>query len=213
MAQDKDNNSQNLNEENVEESLQNSETDSVAQEATEAQTVADTGEQSCEDGSKDTEKRKKKDKKDRNKPDKRDEEIADLKDKLLRQQAEFVNFRNRTDKEKSQMFEVGAKSMLEKILPVIDNFERGLAMLSEEQKQEPFAQGMEKTYRQMMTALEAAGVKQIEAVGQPFNPDFHNAVMHVDDDSVGENIVVEDFQKGYMYHDSVLRFSMVKVAN
>lgn len=213
MAQDKDNNSQNLNEENVEESLQNSETDSAAQEATEAQTEADTGEQSCEDGSKDTEKRKKKDKKDRNKPDKRDEEIADLKDKLLRQQAEFVNFRNRTDKEKSQMFEVGAKSMLEKILPVIDNFERGLAMLSEEQKQEPFAQGMEKTYRQMMTALEAAGVKQIEAVGQPFNPDFHNAVMHVDDDSVGENIVVEDFQKGYMYHDSVLRFSMVKVAN
>lgn len=213
MAQDKDNNSQNLNEENVEESLQNSETDSAAQEAKEAQTEADTGEQSCEDGSKDTEKRKKKDKKDRNKPDKRDEEIADLKDKLLRQQAEFVNFRNRTDKEKSQMFEVGAKSMLEKILPVIDNFERGLAMLSEEQKQEPFAQGMEKTYRQMMTALEAAGVKQIEAVGQPFNPDFHNAVMHVDDDSVGENIVVEDFQKGYMYHDSVLRFSMVKVAN
>lgn len=213
MAQDKDNNSQNLSEENVEESLQNSETDSAAQEATEAQTEADTGEQSCEDGSKDTEKRKKKDKKDRNKPDKRDEEIADLKDKLLRQQAEFVNFRNRTDKEKSQMFEVGAKSMLEKILPVIDNFERGLAMLSEEQKQEPFAQGMEKTYRQMMTALEAAGVKQIEAVGQPFNPDFHNAVMHVDDDSVGENIVVEDFQKGYMYHDSVLRFSMVKVAN
>ena len=213
MAQDKDNNSQNLNEENVEESLQNSETDSAAQEATEAQTEADTGEQSCEDGSKDTEKRKKKDKKDRNKPDKRDEEIADLKDKLLRQQAEFVNFRNRTDKEKSQMFEVGAKSMLEKILPVVDNFERGLAMLSEEQKQEPFAQGMEKTYRQMMTALEAAGVKQIEAVGQPFNPDFHNAVMHVDDDSVGENIVVEDFQKGYMYHDSVLRFSMVKVAN
>lgn len=213
MAQDKDNNSQNLNEENVEESLQNSETDSAAQEATEAQTEADTGEQSCEDGFKDTEKRKKKDKKDRNKPDKRDEEIADLKDKLLRQQAEFVNFRNRTDKEKSQMFEVGAKSMLEKILPVIDNFERGLAMLSEEQKQEPFAQGMEKTYRQMMTALEAAGVKQIEAVGQPFNPDFHNAVMHVDDDSVGENIVVEDFQKGYMYHDSVLRFSMVKVAN
>ena len=213
MAQDKDNNSQNLNEENVEESLQNSETDSAVQEATEAQTEADTGEQSCEDGSKDTEKRKKKDKKDRNKPDKRDEEIADLKDKLLRQQAEFVNFRNRTDKEKSQMFEVGAKSMLEKILPVVDNFERGLAMLSEEQKQEPFAQGMEKTYRQMMTALEAAGVKQIEAVGQPFNPDFHNAVMHVDDDSVGENIVVEDFQKGYMYHDSVLRFSMVKVAN
>ena len=146
-------------------------------------------------------------------PDKRDEEIADLKDKLLRQQAEFVNFRNRSEKEKSQMFEVGAKSMLEKILPTIDNFERGLAMLSEEQKNEPFAQGMDKTYKQLMTALENAGVKQIEAVGQPFDPNFHNAVMHVDDDSVGENIVVEDFQKGYMYHDTVLRFSMVKVAN
>ena len=163
--------------------------------------------------SKEPDRKKKKDKKDRNRPDKRDEEIAALKDKVLRQQAEFVNFRNRTEKEKSQMFEVGAKSMLEKMLPTIDNFERGLAMLSEEQKAEPFAQGMEKTYRQMLAALESAGVKQIEAVGKPFDPNLHNAVMHVEDDSVGENIVVEDFQKGYMYRDTVLRFSMVKVAN
>ena len=162
---------------------------------------------------KDPDRKKKKDKKDRNRPDKRDEEIAALKDKVLRQQAEFVNFRNRTEKEKSQMFEVGAKSMLEKMLPTIDNFERGLAMLTEEQKAEPFAQGMEKTYRQMLAALESAGVKQIEAVGKPFDPNLHNAVMHVEDDSVGENIVVEDFQKGYMYRDTVLRFSMVKVAN
>lgn len=163
---------------------------------------------------KDNERRmKKKDKRDRNRPDHRDEEIAALKDKVLRQQAEFVNFRNRTEKEKSQMFEVGAKSMLEKMLPTIDNFERGLAMLTDEQKQEPFAQGMEKTYRQMLAALESAGVKQIEAVGKPFDPNLHNAVMHVEDDSVGENIVVEDFQKGYMYRDTVLRFSMVKVAN
>ena len=161
----------------------------------------------------DPDRKKKKDKKDRNRPDKRDEEIAALKDKVLRQQAEFVNFRNRTEKEKSQMFEVGAKSMLEKMLPTIDNFERGLAMLTEEQKAEPFAQGMEKTYRQMLAALESAGVKQIEAVGNPFDPNLHNAVMHVEDDSVGENIVVEDFQKGYMYRDTVLRFSMVKVAN
>ena len=161
----------------------------------------------------DPDRKKKKDKKDRNRPDKRDEEIAALKDKVLRQQAEFVNFRNRTEKEKSQMFEVGAKSMLEKMLPTIDNFERGLAMLTEEQKAEPFAQGMEKTYRQMLAALESAGVKQIEAVGKPFDPNLHNAVMHVEDDSVGENIVVEDFQKGYMYRDTVLRFSMVKVAN
>jgi len=162
---------------------------------------------------KEPDRKKKKDKKDRNRPDKRDEEIAALKDKVLRQQAEFVNFRNRTEKEKSQMFEVGAKSMLEKMLPTIDNFERGLAMLSDEQKTEPFAQGMEKTYRQMLAALESAGVKQIEAVGKPFDPNLHNAVMHVEDDSVGENIVVEDFQKGYMYRDTVLRFSMVKVAN
>ena len=163
-------------------------------------------------GGKDSDRKKKKDK-NKNKTDKKDEEIAALKDKLLRQQAEFINFRNRTEKEKSQMFEVGAKSMLEKMLPTIDNFERGLAMLTDEQKQEPFAQGMEKTYRQMLAALESAGVKQIEAVGQPFDPNLHNAVMHVSDDSVGENIVVEDFQKGYMYRDTVLRFSMVKVAN
>ena len=166
----------------------------------------------AETGGKDSDRKKKKDK-NKNKTDKKDEEIADLKDKLLRQQAEFINFRNRTEKEKSQMFEVGAKSMLEKMLPTIDNFERGLAMLTDEQKQEPFAQGMEKTYRQMLAALESAGVKQIEAVGQPFDPNLHNAVMHVEDDSVGENIVVEDFQKGYMYRDTVLRFSMVKVAN
>ncbi|MBO4280976.1 MAG: nucleotide exchange factor GrpE, partial [Lachnospiraceae bacterium] len=137
-------------------------------------------------GGKDSDRKKKKDK-NKNKTDKKDEEIAVLKDKLLRQQAEFINFRNRTEKEKSQMFEVGAKSMLEKMLPTIDNFERGLAMLTDEQKQEPFAQGMEKTYRQMLAALESAGVKQIEAVGQPFDPNLHNAVMHVSDDSVGEN--------------------------
>ncbi len=153
-------------------------------------------------------KRKKEEKK-----DKRDEQIAELTDQVLRQRAEFVNFRTRTEKEKSQMFEVGAKSAFEKILPVIDNFERGLATLSEEEKQQPFAMGIEKTYKQLMTALEDAGVKAIEAVGQEFNPDFHSAVMHVEDETVGDNIVVEEFQKGYMYHDTVLRFSMVKVAN
>lgn len=177
-----------------------------------AKEEASTSEQPSGKTGKDNERRLKK-KKDRNRPDHRDEEIAALKDKVLRQQAEFVNFRNRTEKEKSQMFEVGAKSMLEKMLPTIDNFERGLAMLTEEQKAEPFAQGMEKTYKQMLAALESAGVKQIEAVGKPFDPNLHNAVMHVEDDSVGENIVVEDFQKGYMYRDTVLRFSMVKVAN
>ena len=181
-------------------------------EETVTETEAEAAKPEAETGGKDSDRKKKKDK-NKNKTDKKDEEIADLKDKILRQQAEFINFRNRTEKEKSQMFEVGAKSMLEKMLPTIDNFERGLAMLTDEQKQEPFAQGMEKTYRQMLAALESAGVKQIEAVGQPFDPNLHNAVMHVEDDSVGENIVVEDFQKGYMYRDTVLRFSMVKVAN
>jgi len=152
-------------------------------------------------------------KKKNEKKDPRDEKIAELSDRVLRQQAEFINYRNRTDKEKAAMFEVGAKSAFEKILPVIDNFERGLATLSEEEKEQPFASGIDKTYRQLMTALSEAGVTPIEAVGQPFNPDLHNAVMHVEDESVGEGIVVEEFQKGYMYHDTVLRHSMVKVAN
>lgn len=155
-----------------------------------------------------SDKKKKKDKK-----DKRDQQIEELNDQLLRQRAEFVNFRNRTEREKAQMFEVGAKSVLEKILPVVDNFERGLATLSDEQLQEPFAQGMDKTYKQLLTVLTEIGVTPIEAVGSEFDPNLHNAVMHVEDDSVGENIVVEEFLKGYRYRDSVLRFSMVKVAN
>lgn len=155
--------------------------------------------------------KRKKDKKD--KKDKRDEQIAELQDRVLRQQAEFVNFRNRTEKEKSQMFEVGAKSILEKILPVVDNFERGMSTLTEEQKQEPFAQGMDKIYKQMMQTLTDLGVTPMDAAGKEFNPDLHNAVMHVEDDSLGENVVAEELQKGYMYRDSVLRYSMVKVAN
>lgn len=193
---------------------QEASTEEAASKETPSEEAPETVTEASEDASEaaDNDKKKKKDKKDKKKSEK-DDLIAELQDKLLRQQAEFINFRNRTEKEKSQMFEVGAKSMLEKILPVVDNFERGLSMLSEEQKNEPFAQGMEKTYRQMLAALESAGVKAIEAVGQPFDPNLHNAVMHVDDDTVGENIVVEDFQKGYMYRDTVLRFSMVKVAN
>ena len=147
------------------------------------------------------------------KKDKKDEKIEELNDRLIRQMAEFDNFRKRSEKEKSQMFEIGAKSIVEKLLPVLDNFERGLASLNEEQKQEPFAQGVEKIYKQLFTSLEEAGVKPIEALGVEFNPDFHNAVMHVEDENVGENIVVEEFQKGYMYRESVVRHSMVKVAN
>ena len=147
------------------------------------------------------------------KKDKKDEKIEELTDRLTRQMAEFDNFRKRTEKEKSQMYEVGAKDIIEKILPVIDNFERGLAAVPEESKEDPFVEGMEKIYKQIMTTLEGVGVKPIEAVGQEFNPDFHNAVMHVEDEEAGENIITEEFQKGYMYHDSVVRHSMVKVAN
>ena len=127
--------------------------------------------------------------------------------------AEFDNFRKRTEKEKSGMFELGAKSVVEKLLPVVDNFERGLATVPEEQKEDPFVVGVDKVYKQLLAVFDEIGVKAIEAVGQPFDPNFHNAVMHVEDDEQGENVVVEEFQKGYMYHDSVVRHSMVKVAN
>ena len=147
------------------------------------------------------------------KKDKKDEKIEELTDRLTRQMAEFDNFRKRTEREKSQMYEIGAKDIIEKILPVIDNFERGLAAVPEDSKEDPFVEGMEKIYKQIMTTLEGVGVKPIEAVGQEFNPDFHNAVMHVEDEEAGENIITEEFQKGYMYHDSVVRHSMVKVAN
>ncbi len=147
------------------------------------------------------------------KKDKKDLMIEELNDKYMRTFAEFDNFRKRTEKEKAAMFEVGAKSIVEKILPVVDNFERGFSTISEEEKDTPFIQGMDKVYKQLMTSLEELGVKPIEAVGCEFNPDFHNAVMHVEDDNYEENIVTEEFQRGYMYRESVVRHSMVKVAN
>ena len=147
------------------------------------------------------------------KKDKKDEKIEELTDRLTRQMAEFDNFRKRTEKEKSQMYEVGAKDIIEKILPIVDNFERGLDAVKEEDKEDPFIQGMEKVYKQLMTTLEGIEVKPIEAVGQEFDPNLHNAVMHVEDENLGENIIAEEFQKGYMYRDSVVRHSMVKVAN
>ncbi|KAA8501325.1 nucleotide exchange factor GrpE [Mediterraneibacter catenae] len=182
--------------------------DSAGNDAGENESEAD--EDSEEESSK-TEKKKFFSKK--NKKDKKDEKIEELTDRLTRQMAEFDNFRKRTEKEKSQMYEIGAKDIIEKILPVVDNFERGLASMSEEERTTPFAEGMEKIYKQFMTTLEGIGVKPIEAVGQEFNPDFHNAVMHVEDEEFGENIIAEEFQKGYMYRDSVVRHSMVKVAN
>lgn len=147
------------------------------------------------------------------KKDKKDEQIEELSDKLKRQMAEFENFRKRTEKEKSQMYDMGAKTVIEKILPVIDNFERGLSGVPEEEKGNAFVDGMEKVYKQMMTMLAEAGVKPIEAIGQAFDPNLHNAVMHVEDEESGENMVIEEFQKGYLYRDTVVRHSMVKVAN
>ena len=147
------------------------------------------------------------------KKDKKDEKIEELTDMVKRQMAEFDNFRKRTEKEKASMYQVGAKEIVEKILPVVDNFERGLAMIPENEKENPVATGITQIYKQLMTAFDEMGVKTIEAVGQEFNPDFHNAVMHIEDEEAGENVIVEEFQKGYMYKDSVIRHSMVKVAN
>ena len=137
--------------------------------------------------------------------------IEELNDRLKRQMAEFENFRKRSEKEKSQMFDMGAKTIVEKILPVIDNFERGLAAVPDDKKDDPFITGMDKVYKQMLTELDAAGVKPIECVGQEFDPDFHNAVMQVENDELESGTVAQELQKGYMYKDSVVRHSMVSV--
>ena len=134
----------------------------------------------------------------KNKKDKKDEQIEELTDRVKRQMAEFENFRRRSEKEKSQMYEIGARSIIEKILPVVDNFERGLSGI-EEGNDDPFAAGMQMIYKQLITSLSEAGVTPIEAVGKEFDPNFHNAVMHVEDEAYGENEVVEELQKGYMY--------------
>ncbi|MBQ4564050.1 MAG: nucleotide exchange factor GrpE [Lachnospiraceae bacterium] len=151
---------------------------------------------------------KKKDKK-----DKKDLQIEELTDRVKRQMAEFDNYRKRTEREKKVSSELGSRSVIEKMLPVVDNFERGLASIPEAEKESAVAKGMEMVYKQLMTTLADLGVKPIEAVGQTFDPNFHNAVMHIEDESLGENVVAEEFQKGYMHHDSVIRCSMVKVAN
>lgn len=154
------------------------------------------------------EKKKKKDKK-----DKLQEQIEELNDKLLRNRAEFENFRKRSEREKSQMYEIGAGNIVEKILPIIDNFERGLAAVPEDEALMAFKEGFDMIYKQFMTTLDEIGVKPIEAVNNQFDPEYHNAVMHIDDDEFEENVVVEEFQKGYTYHERVIRHSMVKVAN
>ena len=193
--------------ENVEETVE--ETTEGTEEAT--QEEAETEVDDTEDSEETTEKKKIFGRK--SKKDPKDEKIEELTDRVTRQMAEFDNFRKRTEKEKSAMYEIGAKSVIEKLLPIVDNFERGFSTVAEEDKEDSFVKGMEMVYKQILTTLETIGVQPIEAVGQEFNPDLHNAVMHVEDETVGENIIVEEFQKGYTYHDAVVRYSMVKVAN
>ena len=189
------------------------ETDSEAAENCEAEETeipVEDGEEASQDDKKDSKSKTSFFGKKKKEKDKFEQQIEDLTDRLKRNMAEFDNFRKRTEKEKSSMYIIGAKDIVEKILPVVDNFERGLAQAPED---DPFAEGMKMIYKQMMTAFDEMGVKPIEAVGKEFDPNLHNAVMHVEDESVGENIVVEEFQKGYTYKDFVVRHRMVKVAN
>lgn len=207
-------------EKNQEETLENFETEEqeeVKEEAAESEDQTDAEEETQSEAEENSQEPAEEGKKGlfnkKKKKDKKDEQIEELTDRLKRQMAEFENFRKRTEKEKSQMFSMGAKSIVEKVLPVIDNFERGLLAVPEEAKEDAFVEGMNKIYKQMMTMLEEVGVKPIEAAGAEFNPEFHNAVMHIEDENLGENIVAEELQRGYMYHDTVVRHSMVKVAN
>ena len=202
----------------VEETVDTEETQAAEESAeeTKAEDAAETeNAQDTEATSEETDTKEKKDgifgKK--KKKDKKDEQIEDLNDRLRRQMAEFDNFRKRSEKEKSQMFDMGAKSIIEKVLPVVDNFERGLAAVPEEQKDDAFVTGMDKVYKQLMTEFDSIGVKPIEAVGQEFNPDLHNAVMQVESEEFEPGIVAQELQKGYMYKDTVVRHSMVAVVS
>ena len=202
-----------LNEEIMTEEVQAEDIETVEAEVEETETVEEAAEEveetEAEDGD---EKEKKKGFFGRDKKDKKDEKIAELNDRLIRQIAEFDNFRKRTEKEKSQMYMVGASEVIEKLLPVVDNFERGLAAMTEEEKSTAFAQGIEMVYKQMMTVLNDMGVTPIEAMGVEFNPDFHNAVMQAPSEEYESGIVIQELQRGYMYKEKVIRYSMVMVA-
>mgnify|MGYP003293488129 CR=1 FL=1 len=189
------------------------ETEEVVEETAEAEETEEAVEETTEEATEESEDKKGFFGKKKDKKDKKDLRIEELEDKVKRQLAEFENFRNRTEKEKSRMYEFGARDVIEKMLPVVDNFERGLAAIPEAEKGGPVASGMEMIYKQIMATLEGLGVKPIEALNQPFDPNFHNAVMHVEDEEIEESTVVEEFQKGYIYKENVIRYSMVKVAN
>lgn len=181
----------------------------TSEEAGEEETTEEPSEENADEDKKEKKRHFKSDKK----QDKLKEQLAELNDKVVRQMAEFDNYRKRTEKEKQAMFETGARSVIEKLLPIVDNFERGLAGLKEGEEHTAFEEGMLMVYKQLMTELEKLEVKPLDAAGKEFDPNLHNAVMHVDDESLGENIVVEELQKGYTYRDTVVRHSMVKVAN
>ena len=189
-------------EETVEETVETTETEEV-----------ETSEENVEETTEENEEKPKKEGFFKKKKDKKDEQIEELNDRVVRQMAEFENFRRRSEKEKSMMFDMGAKNVIEKILPVVDNFERGFTTVEEADKDDAFVQGMQQVYKQLMTELEAIGVTPIEAIGQEFNPDFHNAVMQVESEEYESGIIAQEFMKGYMYKDSVVRHSMVGVVS
>lgn len=209
-------NEEQLNEEEIiQEEEQVQDTQSAGEEA-ETQDIENEAE-ATEEASEEAEKQEKKSGKKKSLFDKKDnklqEKVDELEDRVKRQMAEFENFRKRTEKEKSAMFETGAKSVIEKMLPVVDNFERGLAALSEEEKKQPFAEGMNMVYKQLMAELEKLEVKPIETVGCQFNPDLHNAVMQVESEEFESGVIAQELQKGYTYRDTVVRYSMVAVVS
>ena len=202
----------------VEETVDTEENKAAEESADETKTEDSAEKENAQDTEAASEETDTKEKKDgifgkKKKKDKKDAQIEDLNDRLRRQMAEFDNFRKRSEKEKSQMFDMGAKSIIEKVLPIVDNFERGLAAVPEEQKDDAFVTGMDKVYKQLMTEFDSIGVKPIEAVGQEFNPDLHNAVMQVESEEFEPGIVAQELQKGYMYKDTVVRHSMVAVVS
>ena len=205
-----------MNEETVEETVETEATASAEETAENVETVEnaeETVEETTEETGASEEEKPKTSGFFKKKKDKKDEQIEELNDRVRRQMAEFDNFRKRSEKEKSMMFDMGARTVIEKILPVVDNFERGFTTVEESDKDDAFVQGMQQVYKQMMTELENMGVKPIEAVGQEFNPDFHNAVMQVESEEYESGIVASEFLKGYMYKDTVVRHSMVAVVS
>ena len=209
MAEEKDKvQEENLTEETIPEASENASGSGDA-----AGDTPERAESEAKEASKEEKKEKKKKEKTDKKQDALKQRVEELEDRVKRQMAEFENFRKRTEKEKTMMFETGAKSVIEKILPVVDNFERGLAAVPEDEKDNAFVQGMEMIYKQLMTELENMQVKPIPAVGEEFNPDFHNAVMQVESDEFESGVVAQELHKGYTYRDSVVRHSMVAVVS